>query len=267
MTTKMHLIPITTQTQAMKALLFTRLFTVRGVDEQLYTGGSLSSSWGSNTSTSSAGGALNSGFPFPKMTPIKGPRSPERPTRASTMPATTASAEQSSAAQRTQTPGDKFSSGWFPSPSPIIIRGPLQQRQTPTKSPSPDQTRRRGRGTTMFAIGIIIPVSSETDVKSLLQGDTYSTLRRAIEELVRDVHERLETGEYKIDFSQDVNRFLSRLKDGLGVLKKIPLPWKGTEDVWRELVVSLSSELDSKYLLIRCKLIQFSHDTHVQSHH
>jgi hypothetical protein len=98
----------------------------------------------------------------------------------------------------------------------------------------------------MFAIGVIIPVSSEADVNALIQGEAYSTLRRAIEELVRDVHEKLETGEYKIDFSEDANRFLTRLRDGFGVLRKVPLPWKGNEEVWRELVLSLSNEMDSK---------------------
>jgi len=248
MTTKMHLIPITTQTQAMKALLFTRLFTVRGVDEQMYTGGSLSSSWGSNTSTSSAAAVLNAGFPFPKMTPIKTTQSADRLTSASTMPTSTPSVEQSTSSQRVQTPVDKFSSGWFPSPSPIIIRGPPQPRQTPTKSPSPDQARRRVRGTTMFAIGVIIPVSSEVEVNTLVRGDSYTTLRRAIEELVRDVHEKLEIGAYKVDFSEDVDRFLTRVRDGLGVLKKVPAPWKGTEDVWRDLILSLTTELDSNFL-------------------
>ena len=98
----------------------------------------------------------------------------------------------------------------------------------------------------MFAIGVIIPVSSEGDVDALIQGEAYGTLRRAIEELVRDVHEKLESGEYKIDFSEDVNRFLTRLRDGLGVLRKVPLAWKGGEEVWKDLVLSLSTELDSK---------------------
>ena len=246
MTTKMHLIPITSHTEAMKALLFTRLFTVRGLDEGQWTGGSLSSSWGSNTSSSSAGPALNPGFPFPRMTPIKPPQSPERHIRTSAAPTTPL--EQPAQPQRAQTAGERFTSGWFPSPSPILTRGPQHHRQTPTKSPSPDQQRRRVRGTTMFAIGVIIPVTSEAEVDGLIQGDAYSTLRRAIEELVRDVHEKLETGEYKIDFSQDVDRFTTRLREGLGVLKKVPLPWKGSEDVWRDLVLSLSAELDSQSL-------------------
>jgi hypothetical protein len=100
----------------------------------------------------------------------------------------------------------------------------------------------------MFAIGVIVPVSSEADVYALIQGDAYATLRRSIEELVRDVHERLETGEYKIDFTEDVDRFLSRLKDGLGVLRKVPLPWRGSEEMWRELILSLSSEIDITYI-------------------
>jgi hypothetical protein len=245
MTTKMHLIPITSQDQQTKGLLFTRLFTVRGLDEGQWTaGGSLSSSWGSNTSSSSAGGALNSGFPFPRMTPLhKNNPSPEQPSRVSVHP-TTPPAQT----QRAQTPAERFTSGWFPSPSPILTRGPLQRPRTPFKSPSPDQTRKRLRGTTMFAIGVIVPVSSEADVYALIQGDAYATLRRSIEELVRDVHERLETGEYKIDFTEDVDRFLSRLKDGLGVLRKVPLPWRGSEEMWRELILSLSSEIDITYI-------------------
>src|SRR5579859_6293623 len=77
MTNKIHLIPLSNAPQT-KALLFTRLFTVRGLDDGQWTsGGSLSSSWGSTTSTSSAGGALSQGFPFPRMTPIsKDPQSP-----------------------------------------------------------------------------------------------------------------------------------------------------------------------------------------------
>ena len=98
----------------------------------------------------------------------------------------------------------------------------------------------------MFAVGVIIPVFSESALNYLIQGDAYSTLRRSIEELVRDVHEKLETGEYKIDFSEDVDRFLARVRDGLEVLKKVPLPWKGSEDTWRDLIISLSTELDSK---------------------
>ena len=101
----------------------------------------------------------------------------------------------------------------------------------------------------MFAIGVIIAVTSEPDVNALIQGEAYGTLRRALEELVRDVHEKLESGEYKIDFSEDVNRFLSRVQNGLGVLRKVPLAWKGSEEVWKDLVVSLSSELDSTYHL------------------
>ena len=103
----------------------------------------------------------------------------------------------------------------------------------------------------MFAIGLIMPVSSEAEVNELIQGDAYSSLRRSIEELVRDVHEKLETGEYKVDFSEDVDRFMTRLRNGLGLLKKVPLPWKGTEDVWRDLVISLSTELDSQYCPLR----------------
>lgn len=99
----------------------------------------------------------------------------------------------------------------------------------------------------MFAVGIVIPVLSEANVNSLIQGDSYATLRRAIEELVRDIHERLETEEYKIDFTSDVERFLIRVKDGLGVLRKVPLPWRGSEDVWRDLVLSLASEVDAGY--------------------
>jgi len=103
----------------------------------------------------------------------------------------------------------------------------------------------------MFAIGLIMPVSSEAEVNEIIQGDAYSSLRRSIEELVRDVHEKLETGEYKVDFSEDVDRFMTRLRNGLGLLKKVPLPWKGTEDVWRDLVISLSTELDSQYCPLR----------------
>lgn len=102
----------------------------------------------------------------------------------------------------------------------------------------------------MFAVGIVIPVISEADVNSLIQGDSYATLRRAIEELVRDIHERLETGEYKIDFTVEVERFLTRLKDGLGVLQKVPLPWRGSEDMWRDLILSVSSEIDARYYSI-----------------
>jgi len=98
----------------------------------------------------------------------------------------------------------------------------------------------------MFAIGVIFPVSSEAEVDRLIQGEAYGTLRRATEELVRDVHERLETGEYKIDFSSDVERFLIRLRDGLGVLRKVPLTWKGGDDAWRDLILSLDNELDSR---------------------
>jgi len=100
----------------------------------------------------------------------------------------------------------------------------------------------------MFAIGVIIPVSSNIDVAGLLQDESYSTLRRSLEELVRDVYEKLEGGEYQIDFSEDVNRFLTRLKYGLGVLKKVPFPWKGSEEVWRDLILSLSAEMDSTFL-------------------
>jgi hypothetical protein len=241
MTTKMHLIPITSQDQPTKALLFTRLFTVRGLDEGHWTaGGSLSSSWGSNTSSSSAGGVLNPGFPFPRMTPLhKNTSSPERQVKVSVPPTTPPPPPQ-----RAQTPAERFTSGWFPSPSPILTRGPLQRSRIPFKSPSPDQSRKRLRGTTMFAIGVVIPVGSEADVHALIQGDAYATLRRAIEELVRDVHERLETGDFKVDFTEDVDRFLSRLRDGLGALRKVPLPWRGSEDMWRELILSLSSEID-----------------------
>lgn len=245
MTTKMHLIPITNQSHATKALLFTRLFTVRGVDEAQWTiGGSQSSSYGSNTSSSSTSGALNSGFPFPRMTPIaRDFQSPVRTNKTNASPSTPT--EPPTPPQRAQTAAERFISGWFPSPSPILTRGPLQRR-APLKTPSPEQSRRRTRGTTMFAIGVIIPVSSEADVNALIQGEAYSTLRRAIEELVRDVHEKLETGEYKTDFSEDVIRFLTRLRDGLGVLKKVPLPWKGNDEAWRDLVLSLSNEMDSK---------------------
>lgn len=111
----------------------------------------------------------------------------------------------------------------------------------------------------MFAIGVIIPVSSEANVNGLIQGEPYSALRRAVEELVRDVHEKLENGEYKIDFAEDVDRFLARLRNGLGVLRKVPLPWRGSEEVWKELILSLSTELDSKYfnLLLRCAKVDF----------
>jgi hypothetical protein len=243
MTTKMHLIPITNESQATKALLFTRLFTVRGLDEAQWTvGGSQSSSWGSNTSSSSTGGAFNSGFPFPKMTPInKDPPSSAR-SRRSVSPIETTSQI------RSQTAAERFVSGWFPSPSPILTRGPLPKR-SPLRSASPEQ-RRRTRGTTMFAIGVIIRVSSEADVNALIQGETYGALKRAIEELVRDVHEKLESGEYKVDFADDVNRFLTRVRNGLGVLRKVPLPWRGSEEVWRNLILSLSIELDSKYFLL-----------------
>ena len=239
----MHLIPITNESQATKALLFTRLFTVRGLDEAQWTvGGSQSSSWGSNTSSSSTGGAFNSGFPFPKMTPInRDPPSSAR-SRRSVSPIETTSQI------RSQTAAERFVSGWFPSPSPILTRGPLPRR-SPLRSASPEQ-RRRMRGTTMFAIGVIIRVSSEADVNALIQGEAYGALKRAIEELVRDVHEKLESGEYKIDFAEDVNRFLTRVRNGLGVLRKVPLPWRGSEEVWRNLVLSLSIELDSKYFLL-----------------
>jgi hypothetical protein len=245
-TTKMHLIPLSNQSQAGKALLFTRLFTVRGLDEGQWTaGGSLSSSWGSNTSGSSSGGPLNPGFPFPRMTPItkQTPPPPDRSGRVSVSP--TSPLEHPLVHQRAQTPSERFTSGWFPSPSPIISRGPLQRPRTPLKSPSPDQSRKRVRGTTMYAVGIVIPVASEADVNSLIEGDSYATLRRAIEELVRDIHERLERGEYKIDFTTDVDRFLIRLRDGLGVLRKVPLPWRGSEDVWRDLILSLPSEINA----------------------
>ena len=243
MTTKMHLIPIANESQATKALLFTRLFTVRGLDEAQWTaGGSLSSSLGSNTSSSSAGGFLNSGFPFPKMTPMsKDPPSPLR-NRRSLSPIETPSQI------RSQTAAERFASGWFPSPSPILTRRPLQRR-SPLRSSSPEH-RRRTRGTTMFSIGVIIPVLSEADVNALIQGEAYGTLKRAIEELVRDIHEKLESGEYKIDFAEDVDRFLERLRNGLGLLKKVPLPWRGSEEVWRDLILSLSTELDSKYFLL-----------------
>jgi len=99
----------------------------------------------------------------------------------------------------------------------------------------------------MFAIGVIMPISSEADMNALIQGEPYGTLRRAIEELVRDVHEKLEGGEYRPDFNDDVKRFLSRIRNGIGVLRKVPLPWKGGEDVWRDLILSLSTELDSLY--------------------
>jgi hypothetical protein len=99
----------------------------------------------------------------------------------------------------------------------------------------------------MFAIGVIVPVLSEADMNALIQGEPYGTVRRAIEELVRDVHEKLEGGEYRPEFNEDVNRFLSRIRNGIGVLRKIPLPWKGSEDVWKDLIISLSTELDSKY--------------------
>ena len=102
----------------------------------------------------------------------------------------------------------------------------------------------------MFAIGVIIPVLSEADMNALIQGESYGALKKAIEELLRDVHERLESGDYKIDFTEDVNRFLARLRHGLGVLKKVPLPWRGGEEVWRDLILSLSNELDSKYILL-----------------
>ena len=239
----MHLIPITNESQVTKALLFTRLFTVRGLDEAQWTaGGSQSSSWGSNTSSSSTGGGFNPGFPFPKMTPMtKDPPSPVR-NRRSVSPIETTSQI------RSQTAAERFVSGWFPSPSPILTRGPLQRR-SPLRSASPEH-RRRTRGTTMFSIGVIIPVLSEADMNALIKGEAYATLKRAIEELVRDVHEKLESGEYKIDFAEDVDRFLARLRNGLGVLRKVPLPWRGSEEVWRDLILSLSTELDSKYFLL-----------------
>ena len=102
----------------------------------------------------------------------------------------------------------------------------------------------------MYAVGIVIPVASEADVNSLIEGDSYATLRRAIEELVRDIHERLEGGEYKIDFTTDVDRFLIRLRDGLGVLRKVPLPWRGSEDAWRDLILSLPSEINAGYYFL-----------------
>lgn len=260
MTTKIHLIPISMHEQSTKALLFTRLFTVRGLDEAQWTAGtSLSSSWGSNASSSSTVGPLNQGYPFPKMTPItKDPKdrnaSPTRRHRRSRSPST--SFEPPVTSQRPQTTGDRFTAGWFPSPSPILTRGPILRR-TPSKTPSPEHNRRRTRGTTMFAIGVIIPVSSTADVAGLLQDESYSTLRRSLEELVRDIYEKLESGEYQIDFSEDVNRFLTRLKYGLGVLKKVPFPWKGTEEVWRDLILSLSAELDSRYAT-SCSFANFS---------
>ena len=240
MTTKMHLIPIANESQGGKALLFTRLFTVRGLDEAQWTaGGSQSSSWGSNTSTSSAGGALKSGFPFPRMTPMsKDPPLSARNRRPVSPIETTSQI-------RSQTAAERFVSGWFPSPSPILTRGPLRRR-SPLRSASSEH-RRRTRGTTMFAIGVIIPVLSEADMNALIQGEAYGTLKRAIEELLRDVHERLESGEYKIDFAEDVDRFLARLRNGLAVLRKVPLPWRGSEGVWKDLILSLSTEIDSKY--------------------
>jgi hypothetical protein len=245
MTTKMHLIPMSNQDT--KALLFTRLFTVRGLDDGQWTGGgSLSSSWGSNASSSSTGGALApSGFPFPKMTPIKkDPPSPNRP-----VSPTIERPPPPPPPQKQQTPAERFTSGWFPSPSPILTRGPLQKR-APFKSPSPDNPRRdrRIRGTTMFALGVIVPVSTDEDLRALIHGDSYGTLRRAIEELVRDVHERLEGGEYRVDFGDDVERFLIRLRDGLGVLRKVPLAWRGSDNTWREIVLSMLQELDPKYI-------------------
>ena len=99
----------------------------------------------------------------------------------------------------------------------------------------------------MLALGIVIPVSCGEDVNYFIHGDAYSSLRRSIEELVRDVHERLESGEYKIDFMDDIGRFLVRMRDGLDVLYKVPLPWKGSQDSWRQLIVSLSTELDSTF--------------------
>jgi len=116
------------------------------------------------------------------------------------------------------------------------------------KTPSSEH-RRRGRAMTMFAIGVIIPVSSEGELSALIHGDTYGTLRRAIEELVRDAHEKLETGEYHIDFTKDVNRFLVRIRNGLGALRKVPLAWNGSEDTWKELILSLSKEIDPKYTI------------------
>jgi hypothetical protein len=236
----MHLIPISNDSQATRALLFTRLFTVRGLDETQWstTGGSLSSSWGSNTSSPSTGGALTPGYPFPKMTPITS----KDPT--TTVRNRSVSVETLQVPQRPQTAAERFASGWFPSPSPILTRGPLQRR-SPFKSPPPEN-RRRTRGTTMFAIGVIIPVSSEADVNALIQGESYGSLRRAIEELVRDVHEKLENGEYKVDFAEDVDRFFTRLRNGRGVLGKVPLQWRGSEETWKELIISLSTELDSK---------------------
>lgn len=248
MTTKLHLIPLTNPSLPTTALLFTRLFTVRGLDEGNWTGGSLSSSWGSNTSTSSAGGKLTAAFPFPRMTPIASLKEPppvpaSSPSRGKRTPPTESSPL---AQQRAQTAAERFGSGWFPSPSPILNRGPMGGRRTPMKTPSPEH-RRRGRGTTMFAIGLIIPVASEGELNALIHGSTYGTLRRAIEELVRDAHEKLETGEYHIDFTKDVNRFLTRIRNGLGVLRKVPLAWRASEDTWKELILSLSKEIDPKY--------------------
>ena len=242
-TTKMHLIPIIDQSQVNRALLFTRLFTIRCLDEGQWTGGgSLSSSWGSNASSSSATGGTFGSFPFPRMTLIK--RESTSPERSSSRSISPAKRIETVIVPRPQTAAEKFASGWFPSPSPILSRGPIMRRAR-SKSPSPENSRRRTRGTTMFAIGVIIPVSSEADVNALIQGEAYSTLRRSIEELVREVHERLETGEYKMDFSTEVDRFLTRLRNGLGVLRKVPLPWRGGEEVWRELILSISTELNS----------------------
>jgi hypothetical protein len=114
----------------------------------------------------------------------------------------------------------------------------------------------------MFALGIVIPVYSADEVDFLVQGDAYSTLRRGLEELVRDIHEKLEGGEYKVDFKWDVERFVIRIRDGLDVLQKVPLSWRGNDVVWRELIVSLSRELDSR-LSFKGVLIKFSDATHV----
>ena len=103
----------------------------------------------------------------------------------------------------------------------------------------------------MFAIGVIIPVASEGELSALIHGDTYGTIRRAIEELVRDAHEKLETGEYHIDLTKDVNRFLIRIRNGLGALRKVPLAWNGNEDTWKELILSLAKEIDPKFAITK----------------
>jgi len=107
----------------------------------------------------------------------------------------------------------------------------------------------------MFAVSVLIPVLPEADVNMLIQGESYGILHRALEELVRDVYEKLESLDFKLDFAEDVDRFLARARNGLGVFRKVPLPWRGSEEIWKDLILSLSAELDSRYDRVRVILI------------